>query len=377
MRQLLRRSRILRKVRFLPYAALYAIACLAVRQKVDRYLFLADTHLGFTGNFGFLREELERQKPDAEVIGIFKENFSAPRSLRDIFRLPFLIASSRTIILDDFFPMIYSLRLRPGARLIQVWHAVGAFKRVGHSRAGLPGGLPSGSNVHLNYTAATVPAEGCRADYAEAFGIDPSKVLPLGVPRTDVFFDSKAVASKRVAIRQSFGVEDDIKLVLFAPTFRGTGPTTAYGVDVDAWAKIAADLGAGYRVAVRQHPFVRRLTGELPGELIDASHGDMNELLMATDVLVTDYSSSILEFALLRRPYVLYVPDLDTYEATRSFYRPFDFYAAGAIVTDHTDLVGAIREGRLDHDKLDMLVEEFCSSLDGKSSERIVQQLLL
>lgn len=377
MRQLLRRSRFLRAVRFLPYAALYTLAVLTTKLDSNRYLFLSDAHLGFTGNFGFLKEELERQNPGAEIVGVFKPTLNAPRPLRDILRLPFLIASSRTIILDDFFPLIYSLRLRRGARLIQVWHAVGAFKQVGHSRAGLPGGPPPGSNMHKNYTAATVPSEGCRIDYAEAFGIDVSKVLPLGVPRTDVFFDEEGMTRTRAAVRALLGVADDDKLVVFAPTFRGNGPTTAEGTDMAAWEKVANALGAPYRIAVRQHPFVRKTSAPLPANLIDASAGDMNSLLIATDILVTDYSSSILEFALLRRPYILFVPDLEDYDKERSFYRPFAHYAAGAIVRDVEDLADAIREGSLDEARLDELVDEFCGALDGRSTERIVRELLM
>lgn len=377
MRQLLRRSRLVRAIRFLPYFTLYTTVSLFTRTRADRYLFLSDAHEGFTGNFAFLKLELERQRPDAEIVGVFKATLNARRPLRDIIRLPYLIATSRTIVLDDFFPVIYSIRLRKGVRLIQVWHAVGAFKQVGHSRAGLPGGPPPGSNMHKNYTAATVPSEGCRADYAEAFGIDIEKVLPLGVPRTDVFFDEEGMTQTRAEVRERLGVADDQKLVVFAPTFRGNGPTTARGTETEVWSEIADELGEGYRVAVRQHPFVRRSDGPLPGNLVDASEGDMNSLLMATDILVTDYSSSILEFALLRRPYVLFVPDLEEYDGQRSFYRPFESYSVGSIVRDSDDLVEAIREGRLDEQRLDALIEEFCSALDGRSTERIVRELLV
>jgi len=377
MRQLLRRSLFLRKIRFAPYIVLYWIACATVRIRPDRFLFLSDMHLGFTGNFAFLEAELRRQRPEAEIIGLFKRSFSARRSLGDAIRLPFLVASSRVIVLDDTFPIIYSFRIREGARLIQVWHAAGAFKQVGHSRIGLPGGPPAGSDMHKNYTAAPVASEGCRADYAEAFGLDISRVPALGVPRTDAFFDADAVAETRRQVRKRLGVADDERLVLCAPTFRGAGPVTARGTGASVWRDLAAELGPGFRVAVRQHPFVTRQSGELPPELIDASGGDMNELLMGVDVLVTDYSSSIFEYALMRRPYVLYVPDLDEYQDERAFYRPFDFYAAGAVVTEPERLADAVREGRLDRVRLEAMLDEICGALDGHSTERIVRELFL
>src|SRR5690606_33060896 len=105
------------------------------------------------------------------------------------------------------------------------------------------------------------------------------------------------------------------------------------GADLTTWDTIAKQLGAGYRIVVRQHPFVRQHPGSLPTTLIDGSGGDMNSLLMATDILVTDYSSSIFEYALLRRPYILFAPDLHDYDGARSFYRPYEDYAVAPIVT--------------------------------------------
>ena len=74
----------------------------------------------------------------------------------------------------------------------------------------------------------------------------------------------------------------------------------------------------------------------------------MNDLLAAADVLVTDYSSVIFEFALLRRPVVFFTPDLDEYAASRAFYRPFEEYAIGPVVRDAAGLADAIRSAAVD-----------------------------
>ncbi|MFV0374959.1 CDP-glycerol glycerophosphotransferase family protein [Microbacterium sp.] len=375
MRRFLRRSRLLRAVRFLPYAVPYHLLSRGLRVRDDRYLFLSDSSGDFAGNLAFLRDELIRQRPDAEVVGVFKNGLRTPRRLRDIVRLPYLMATSRAIVLDDFYPLIYPLRIRPDTRLVQVWHAAGAFKQVGHSRAGLPGGPVPGSNIHRNYTDATVSSEGIRADYAEAYGIDVSRVHALGVPRTDAFFDAARVDATARRVRERLDVGADDRLVLFAPTFRGNGQLSAVADGTVDPARLAAALGPGYRLAVRPHPFVA--SPPLPDGVIDASGGDMNDLLMATDVLVTDYSSSIFEFALLDRPIVLFAPDLDEYVGARSFYRPFEHYALGPVVTDPAGLAEAIRAAEVDPQRRAAFAEEFTAGLDGRSSERIVRSLLL
>lgn len=377
VRERLRRIPALRAIRFLPYVLAYQLWSLVTRPDRNRFLFLSDSHDGFVGNFLFLRTELLRQHPDADVRGVFKPGLRSRRSVTDIVRLPYLLATSGTIILDDFYPLIYPMKIRKGARLVQVWHAVGAFKQVGHSRAGLPGGPVEGSDIHRNYTDATVSSESIRADYAEAYGIDVARVRALGVPRTDPFFDEHHVARVRDRVRAELGIEDGRRLVLFAPTFRGNGQLSA-SVDESAdWSQIAGELGEEYQVVVRVHPFTARTAPPLAEGLIDGSGGEMNDLLMATDVLVTDYSSSIFEFALLRRPFVLFTPDLAAYAGARSFYRPIEHYAVGPIIEDPRQLASAIAGATADETRLAAFLDEFCGTLDGRSSERIVREILL
>lgn len=375
MRQWLRKSRLLRSIRFLPYSLPYRAWATLKSIQTDRVLFLSDSHDGYVGNMAFLRDAMVRENPAVEIIGVFKPSLASRRSLRDVWRLPRLIATSAVIVLDDFYPLIYRFPIRKGARLVQIWHAAGAFKQVGHSRAGLPGGPTPGSEIHRNYTDAVVSSSGIVADYAEAFGIPAARVRPWGMPRSDAFFDSDAVAATRARVRRDLGVGDDERFVVYAPTFRGNGQRSAAAAPEADWAGIARALGDGWRVGVRQHPFVRQ--GSLPAGVVDAAaEPNMNDLLMAADVLVTDYSSSIFEYALLRRPVVFFVPDLGEYESARSFYRPFDHYAIGPVVRDAAELAGAIRSAEVDDARVDAFLDEFADALDGRSSERIARELV-
>ncbi|MBP2376721.1 CDP-glycerol glycerophosphotransferase (TagB/SpsB family) [Microbacterium phyllosphaerae] len=343
--------------------------------RAERVLFLSDSHDGFTGNMAFLRDAIARRHPHAEIVGVFKPRLSARRSVRDFVRLPYLIATSGIIVLDDFYPLIYQLWMRRRNRLVQIWHAAGAFKQVGHSRAGLPGGPLPGSRIHRNYTDAAVSSEGIVDDYAEAFGIARERVHAWGMPRSDVFFDDDARTEIRTRVRERFGIRDDQRFVVYAPTFRGNGQLSAKAAPVADWAAIAQTLGDDWRVGVRQHPFVR--TTGLAAGIIDASaEADMNDLLMATDVLITDYSSAIFEYALLRRPIVFFVPDLEDYTEARSFYRPFSDYAVGPVVSDAGELAAAIADALVDDVRLDRFLAEFCGALDGNSSDRIADELL-
>ncbi|GAA1229103.1 hypothetical protein GCM10009588_02180 [Microbacterium phyllosphaerae] len=375
MRERLRGSRVLQAARFLPYSIPHFFWRILRPVRAERVLFLSDSHDGFTGNMAFLRDAIARRHPHAEIVGVFKPRLSARRSVRDFVRLPYLIATSGIIVLDDFYPLIYQLWMRRRNRLVQIWHAAGAFKQVGHSRAGLPGGPLPGSRIHRNYTDAAVSSEGIVDDYAEAFGIARERVHAWGMPRSDVFFDDDARTEIRTRVRERFGIRDDQRFVVYAPTFRGNGQLSAKAAPVADWAAIAQTLGDDWRVGVRQHPFVR--TTGLAAGIIDASaEADMNDLLMATDVLITDYSSAIFEYALLRRPIVFFVPDLEDYTEARSFYRPFSDYAVGPVVSDAGELAAAIADALVDDVRLDRFLAEFCGALDGNSSDRIADELL-
>lgn len=380
LRSLLRRSPFLQKWRFAGYILQYAVATRLVRVRPGRIVFLSDSREGFSGNVAFLRDELRRQDATAELVGVFKPRLRARRPLRDLVRLPWLLATAQTIVLDDFYPLVYPLRIRPETRLVQVWHAAGAFKRVGWSRAGLPGGPIPGTLVHRNYTDATVSADGVRADYAEAFGIDIARVHALGVPRTDAFFDADAVGAATAAVRERHGIPDGARIALFAPTFRGDGQLTAtFDYDSVDWDALAADLGDEWVVLVKMHPFVTPLAVARPGvrAVVDVTADrEITELMMAADVLVTDYSSAIFEFGLLRRPIVFFCPDLEEYTADRDFYHPFEDYIVGPLVRDGSGLADAIRTAR-PGDAYDAFLERFMGACDGRSSERIVSEVLL
>ena len=379
LRSLLRRVGFLHRWRFAPFSVTYGALTHVLRVRPRRILFLSDSRADFSGNIEFLRREIVRQDPDADIIGLFKPNMAHRRSAWDAVRLPWLAATAQTIVVDDYYPLIYGFAIRPESRLLQVWHAAGAFKRVGHSRTG-PGGPAEGSLAHKNYTDATVSSSAVRANYAEAFGIDLAKVKALGVPRTDVFFDDGFVADADREVRARYGIPAGTKIALYAPTFRGPGHLAAvFDYDCVDWDALARDLGDDWVVMVKMHPFVKPLTVARPDvtSVIDVTADrEITQLLMAADVLVADYSSTIFEYALLKRPIVFFCPDLSQYTADRDFYYPFEEYVTGPLVTDPAELPGAIRSARYGGGQA-AFRERFLGACDGHSSERITRELIL
>ena len=155
----------------------------------------------------------------------------------------------------------------------------------------------------------------------------PAKYLPIGMPRNDLFFHADKVEQASEAVRKCYGISKEIGIVLYAPTFRDNGMK----LDLDV-AELLASLEKRFHkkfiLFVRSHPHVAQdiFQGAPQGKsAVDVSgYADMQELLAAADVLITDYSSSIWDFSFTGRPCFIYANDLSSYKKERNFYTPIE-----------------------------------------------------
>jgi CDP-ribitol ribitolphosphotransferase len=313
-----------------------------------------------------------------------KESLQTKQTYKEKIELLKNIAKSKFIVLDDYYPAIYALPLSNKQKLIQVWHACGAFKKVGFSRVGKPGGPPRTSLTHRNYTDVTVSADDLRRNYAEAFGVNIKKVKALGVPRTDCFFDMKYLEKKKEELYERYPQTKNKKVVIFAPTFRGKGQKSAYyNFNLLDWEKIYKELNKEYIFIIKMHPFIKNFEDlNLPKNSGDfyldfSDEREINNILMVSDILITDYSSVIFEYSLLSKPIVFFVPDLEEYIKNRDFYYPFSEYTFGPTVRSTSKLIKAIQDEYIDEEKIAQFKKRFMSACDGISTKRIVNEMIL
>ena len=164
------------------------------------------------------------------------------------------------------------------------------------------------------------------------------------------------------------------RVVLYAPTFRGRGAAKADGGVLDpvrAPGAAPADRRARPQVTPEPGP------GPVPTDGFDVvavARRDMNDLLALADVLVTDYSSSVFEFALLRRPIVLVVPDLEAYERDPGLYLDLRTDLVGTLVRDTDAAAAAITAAPVDEAAYDAFIARNLGGCDGHAAERIVER---
>lgn len=352
-------------------------------KKGNTVLFTSDSRAEMSGNFEYVYNEMLRQNLDKKykIHALFKYNISVRRNFIDKFKFPYLLGKADYIFVDDFHPLLYTVKFRKSQEIIQVWHAVGAFKTVGYSRTGKKGGPFFNSVNHRNYTKAFVSSETDIPFYGEAFGIKEQNIIPTGVPRTDILFDQDYEKAIVADMEEALPIVKGKQVILFAPTFRGSGHHTAhypfFKIDFARFARYCRENNA--IVLFKMHPFVKNklnIPREYQEYFVDVSDfREVNDILFITDILISDYSSLVYEFAVFKRPMLFYAFDLEDYITSRDFYEPYETFVPGKIVESFNDLIVALDQKDFDVEKVEPFLDKHFKYQDGRSSERLVRNV--
>lgn len=352
-------------------------------KKGNTVLFTSDSRAEMSGNFEYVYNEMLRQNLDKKykIHALFKSNISVRRNFIDKFKFPYLLGKADYIFVDDFHPLLYTVKFRKSQEIIQVWHAVGAFKTVGYSRTGKKGGPFFNSVNHRNYTKAFVSSETDIPFYGEAFGIKEQNIIPTGVPRTDILFDQDYEKAIVADMEEALPIVKGKQVILFAPTFRGSGHHTAhypfFKIDFARFARYCRENNA--IVLFKMHPFVKNklnIPREYQEYFVDVSDfREVNDILFITDILISDYSSLVYEFAVFKRPMLFYAFDLEDYITSRDFYEPYETFVPGKIVESFNDLIVALDQKDFDVEKVEPFLDKHFKYQDGRSSERLVRNV--
>ncbi|MGV9856098.1 bifunctional glycosyltransferase/CDP-glycerol:glycerophosphate glycerophosphotransferase [Streptomyces sp. NPDC003442] len=203
--------------------------------------------------------------------------------------------------------------------------------------------------------------------------------LPYGSPRDDVF--QHATEDDVARLRARLGIPAGTVAVLYAPTHRDYQRRPVPRLDLE---RVARALGPGFTLLVRPHYFHAPdgAMGSAGGRVLDVSgHGRVEELCLAADALLTDYSSIMFDYANLDRPIVIHADDWDAYRAARGTY--FDITAAppGPVSRTEDELIALFATGAWRDPRPAALRAafraRFCPYDDGRAAERVVRRVFL
>ncbi len=340
-----------------------------------------------------MTEIYERLNEKGYETRVFLKRKSSKKWYRDKFfeivnayRFTKYYAQCRCLILTDYYYYAYANKPRENQHVIQLWHGCGAFKKWGYSTMDLEWGADRQTleeyPIHNTYTYVTVSSDKVKKFYAEAFNCDEKIIRADGVPRTDKYFRKEYVSSARERLLKKYPEIEKRKIILYSPTFRGSSKGKANFVNMIDFLWLKEKLSEKYVILVKLHPFIRKGMNlsdnlkELYSDFVfDVSKSvPIDDAMCASDMVITDYSSLIFEYALLERPMIFFPYDLKSYDRERSFYFDYENFVPGDIVTNTEDIYLAIikNENDYDRERVRKFKEDFMSACDGKSTERLL-----
>lgn len=283
----------------------------------------------------------------------------------------YMIAKSRVIVIDQGIYILSFLKIKKNTTCIQCWHSSGLYKKIGfdairkNKKEYLE--LKRILKIHRNIDYFIISDKKLITYYSRAFHIGEDKVLPFGLCRTDKLY-RQDVDKIREKIKKVYGLKKNKRLVLYAPTFRTSFSTRVNKCFIDI-KKLIVELGDKFYFAYRCHPSV--CFRDIPEEWIDFSAVPLSECLATTDLLITDYSSILFDFAFYKRPIILFVKDIDEYKETqRELYVEPEQLVQNMVCKNEEELIEILGNNKLEPCNI---WENFMSACDGHSTERLVK----
>lgn len=292
------------------------------------------------------------------------------------------VASAHIIIVDDHVPLFDKLVLNDSTKLIQIWHAGAGFKGVGYSRWGHCG-CPGPYSCHRQYDFSISGSGSISEFFSEQFGILDEQIVPTGMPRMDKYLNKENREKVTEELYQLYPAARGKKVLLFAPTYRGRNRATAYypyeRLDFEELYRFCEEKG--YVVFFKMHPWVAMpvpIQEEHKDKFFDLNtYPNINDLFYITDLLITDYSSSMYEFSLMRKPMMFFAYDKVQYSTSRGFHRDYDATVPGKICMTFEEIMDALWKEDFEFEKVEAYIDAHFDFADDHASDRIIDWLLL
>lgn len=226
---------------------------------------------------------------------------------------------------------------KKGTIYLNTWHGT-PIKTVGNAAGGRKD--YDFSNIDLFCCAGEYE----RQIYLRDFGVRPQAILESGLPRNDALYAPGEEQAR--AARRRLGIPAKARVILYAPTWRdsadhGDSYVVKPPVDMEKWK---AALGRDTLILVRAHAYTNRLMGiAFDRQVRDVTaYPEVNDLLLAADVLVSDYSAIFMDYAILEKPMVCFGYDYEEYRASRGLYLDLDQALPGGVMRSQEEVLNRL-----------------------------------
>lgn len=354
------------------------------KSKKPVVMFMSEQSTSISTNLKAVKDRMiaRGMEKDYIIVESYRSSVTNPRQgIKSWMDMLKKMAMSDFIFLDDHAPVLDWLIVDKDTTLIQLWHAGAGFKSSGYSRWGHIG-CPAPYSCHRQYKYGISGSKNISHFFSEVWGINDSQVLPTGMPRIDEFLDENYRRRKTKELYEKYPMCKDKKVILFAPTYRGTNKANAhYPYELIDFKRLYELCGSEYVVLFKMHPWV---ASEVPipepykDRFADVGrYPNINDLFYITELLITDYSSNIFEYSLMKKPMLFFAFDEIQYSFSRGFHRPYEESAPGKICHTFDEVLAAIADEDFDYPKVEEYVEKHFDYIDSHASDRVIDWILL
>ncbi|PLT33372.1 CDP-glycerol glycerophosphotransferase family protein [Bacillus sp. V5-8f] len=352
--------------------------------------------VSFGDNSKYVLEEMWRQNIEVEVAVLCKRNrmdlfidythievvpfdtLTVFHWLKSIYHL----ATSRYIMVDNYYGFLAAVHFKKGVECIQLWHASGAWKKFGLEDESIKYRSPKArkrfSRVYSRFHKVVVGSDAMAAVFMKSFSLNAQQILRTGVPRTDFFFNEKLVKKARHTLAVQYPMWKTKKVILYAPTYRDN-ELEQFTLQLDLQT-MAEKLGNDYILLLRLHPAIQNtviFSKQYSDFVVDVSSikYEMNELLVAADYLITDYSSIVFEYSLMKKPIIFFIYDLEQYKHSRGVVEEFEHHLPGPIARATNSIIETILSNEFNLHAIHDFSEIWNKYSKGYSSYHLVQYM--
>lgn len=353
----------------------YGVAALRHSKEKTLYVFADAHHTDMPFSLAAMHRQLVREgiTPVCHFYDYTHEGYL--KSLRHAISFMDLYAQAKYVFICDTFLPVSSGKKKSGTRVVQLCHYSGPLKKIGYATTD---DIPSyyKGNVFANYDLVPVSSAMYVPLLQKAMRQQEGTVQALGVSRSDVFFDEDWCTACREEFYKQFPQASGKKVLLWAPTFRGKAASPD-ALANESFAGLQEKLGEDWLVLIKHHPHddavaedpLYRSNCTIPTE----------NLLPVVDLLITDYSTTVLDYLIFNHPFILYASDLEHYEKARGFFVDYRSITRN-LITDTENLDKEVLRVydewlRGDRAEISKCRERFIEACDGNATKRILQVL--
>ncbi|MDR1521446.1 MAG: CDP-glycerol glycerophosphotransferase family protein [Streptococcaceae bacterium] len=294
----------------------------------------------------------------------------------------YLLASAKIIITDDCYDFLKFMKFAKDIRIIQLWHTTGVMKKIGlESLEKIYEKKKQSQKNSVIYTDFIVSSQKMAEIFKYSFHAKEEQIRKIGVPFTDIFFTKDFFENAKKKFKKLFGELTEKKIILYAPTKRDAN-TDKFAI---GFKQIDEMLTDNTHLFVKPHPFEKNLIDNF-GQFAHISSNlkslSLEELLVNVNILITDYSSIIFDYALanLKGEIIFYNYDFAQYQKTVGLNEEFLKNLPGKVVRTQGELMKSLEEKILqEQSKLNPLFADlnkhWNKKNDGKSIDRFLKFL--